>query len=251
MKDIDFLPARYRERGAHRRSQYWRIVVLVTFGGLICAAVIGQYGIRRNVEQQADIARAQHAAAMNEANRLARLELETKPLRLQAELLTFLRHPWPVTRIVSQVLAPLPDSITLTKLQVDREQVASAAAGVPIVSEASQPAAAVATIPAERDLQRFRQEADQSQVVVTLEGTAEDEVSLHVYLGQLAAAGLFAKAELSSIESEVSDAGNVARFRARLVVRAGYGQQGGPTTSPASTPTPSAAPQRVAGRSSP
>lgn len=245
MKDIDFLPLRYRDARAQRRAQCWRIAVLLMFGGLVCSAVVGQYGIRRRIQEQAEVVRAQHAAALAEASRLARLEQELKPHRVRAELLTQLRQPWPATQVLSQVLAPLPDSITLSKLEICRQPAAGASPREPgPISEAPAAAAAAGLLPAERDVQRLRKELNRSQVVVTLEGLTEDEASLHVYLGQLAAADLLDKAELASLAAERPDASAVgARFQVRLVVRPGYGQQGGPATPPPQHQAHSQSPQ--------
>ena len=61
MKDIDFLPAKYREATAHRKTQVWRVVVLIVFAGLLLAAAGGQYGLRLGFERKRSM-RALNAA---------------------------------------------------------------------------------------------------------------------------------------------------------------------------------------------
>ena len=47
MKQIDFLPERYREQTARKSAATWRVGVLLLFGGCCAAAAFGQY-LRQN-----------------------------------------------------------------------------------------------------------------------------------------------------------------------------------------------------------
>jgi hypothetical protein len=126
------------------------------------------------------------------------------------------------------VLQTLPEQITLSRIATERETE---------VPDPGHPTARPRTadeikaedakrLPAERDLNRLRVELDAAQTVVTLEGLTRDDISLHAYLGRLASQGLFARSELSSLESGDKDHPGVSVFRARLIVRPGYGQPG-------------------------
>jgi Tfp pilus assembly protein PilN len=231
MADIDFLPAKYREASAHRKTQCWRLIVVASFAGLIVAAAVGQYGIRLSLERDAQLVREQHAVAMAETQRLAKLELELKPLRAEAELWTFLRRPWPKTRILASLIAELPDAVTLSKLEVRAEHGNQTPMVIPTGGPNDKPNDAQAA-PAERDLRRLREEGDSVQLVVLLEGTTTESIAVHSYLANLAAVGIFSRAELTSMESDGKEHQQNSQFRARLVVHPAYGDRGGPVLSP-------------------
>ena len=228
MLDIDFLPSKYREAKEQRRTRYWRVIVLLAFGGLLAVAWAGEYGVQLNYEHHLAEVRDQYGVALMQSQQLSKLEQDMKPWQARAELWTYLRHPWPRSQILSQVLETLPPQITLSRIATERETVAP---------DPSQPTAPPRTadeikaedakrMPAERDLNRLRAELDSTQTVVTLEGMTQDNISLHAYLGRLASQGLFARSELSSLESGDKDHPGVSVFRARLIVRPGYGQPG-------------------------
>jgi hypothetical protein len=228
MQDIDFLPGKYHEAKEQRRTRYWRAVVLLAFGGLLAIAWAGEYGIQLNYEHHLSEVRGQYGVALAQSQQLTKLEQDLKPWRAQAELWTYLRHPWPRSQIVRQVLQTLPPQITLSRIATERETIAS---------EPGQSAAPPRTLdeiraedarrlPAERDLCRLRTEIDNAQTIVTLEGQTQDNISLHAYLGRLASQGLFARSELSSLESGDKNHPGVSLFRARLIVKPGYGQPG-------------------------
>src|SRR5581483_9783167 len=110
MKDIDFLPAKYQEATAQLHAQWWRMAVLAMFAALVGLAVFGQYGIRLHAQGEIETLLPQYHAALAEMQRLAKTEDAVRPNRAQAELLTYLRHPWPRTQILARIMAPLPDT---------------------------------------------------------------------------------------------------------------------------------------------
>ncbi len=228
MYDIDFLPRKYHEAKVLRRTRYRRGLVLLAFGGLLAIAWAGEYGIQLSYEHHLAEVRDQYGVALAQSQQLTRLEQSLKPWQAQAELWTYLRHPWPRSQILRLVLQTLPPQITLSRIATERET---------LVVEPSQSTTPPRTLdeiraedakrlPAERDLRRLREEIDTTQTVVTLEGQTQDNISLHAYLGRLASQGLFARSELSSLESGGKDHPGVSLFRARLIVKPGYGQPG-------------------------
>jgi hypothetical protein len=236
IQHIDFLPPKYQEAAALRKSQAWRILVLIMFGGLICAAHLGQRAIRRHVQSELETVNTQYAATLAQSQRLAALETSLQSQRHEADLLTYLRHPWPRTQILAHIVDSLPETIALRRVRVQREAVRRPSASATTVGPAQpQPdPAAEAKVPAvERDLKKLREEDDATQTVVLLEGTSDDDTALHLYLGTVAACGLFTKAELTSLENhDHSGDGQGAHFTARVLVAPAYGTPGGPTSTP-------------------
>ena len=182
MKSIDFLPAKYREAAAERRTQGWRIVVLAVFVALIGLAAIGQQRIRRSIMTDLEMARGAYERAAAEAAALDRARAELTPARSLADLLVYLRHPWPRTQVLVAVLRPLPDEVTITTIRIERGGSKTA----PPAAPSTAPTTRVLS-PAEQDLDRIRAEHDSAHSVVTLEGKMTDLASLHSWLRQVAA----------------------------------------------------------------
>jgi Tfp pilus assembly protein PilN len=227
IKQIDFLPERYREREKQRHSQAWRSLVLVLFGGAICAVTAMQIYECRQLQHQLDDAMLGYQAVQADDERLANLQQAQRDAQAQAQLLTFLRHPWPRSQILGQLTAPLPDEVVLDRIRLVRETARDAAsAAAPTVTDA--PTATIQNLPAESDLIRLRDETDKSRIVVLLDGTTSDDAALHSYLGRLAREPLWERQELTSLES--SERG--LHFTIRIEVRNGYGQRRGPSGPP-------------------
>jgi hypothetical protein len=205
---IDFLPAHYRERGRKRQSDLWRLLVAAMLGGIIVGSGLAVHRMRRQVEHEMISAECLGSGGTATVAKLTALQAELQPLRSQAELLTYLRHPWPRTQLLSAVLEPMPTTITLTRLHIVREtQDKTAPRQPPRPAGTPSPAGATANkdqmIPS--DLDRLRAEGDSLQWIV------------------------FSRVELGPVEGADNDQ---ARFTARLTVRPGYGQQGGPAIVP-------------------
>jgi hypothetical protein len=232
VKDIDFLPRQYREEHAQRRNQIWRFGVVAIYAALLAVASYSQWLEKKRFAAQLAATTEQHAAVTEQAKKLAELQNELQTVRSQAELITYLRHPWPRTQILAAVIEPLTPEITLNELRVYRADAAPVLGG-PLRDRNRANALAEGQedkrTPAQRDLAGFQDTIDAANVVVVLKGTTRDNAALHIYLGELGRARLFAKVELLAIESSEANPGGTSRFGARLTVRAGYGQRSGPT----------------------
>lgn len=240
MKNVDFLPACYREKHAHRKTQAWRGIVVAAFGALLAAGWLGQLEIRSLVQTQLDDVRRQYDHVTEQGKKIAALQNELREARAEAELLTYLRHPWPRTQLLAAIAAPLTDAITLRKLTIHQEEAAaSLLAGLPAQNMAAPAGAAAdakaaeaALPPAERTLKRLRAALDEAPLTVTLEGVCRDSASLHVYMGKLAESDWFSEAELRSVDRLANEERAALRFVARLVVRPGYGHPKHPPLKP-------------------
>jgi hypothetical protein len=171
---------------------------------------------------------------MVQADELAKLQQAFRQWNAEAELWTFLRHPWPKTQLLAAIVRPLTPGITLADLRVHRAE--SSANSAPSILRDRQrnvqegESGQVDTrTSAERDLETMRQRDDQASLIVTIQGTTRDIAELHGYLGQAGRSPLFSSVELTSIESQESLGLTSSKFTARAVVRPGYGQSHGPT----------------------
>lgn len=220
---VDFLPAHYHERSTKRRTDLWRLGVVGLLGSVVAGTAWAAH--RLHCQAQAELATvdALNGNSSSTKIRLAELQAQLQPLRARAELLTYLRFPWPKSQIVAAVVQPLPSAITLTRLHVVRESSDKPARQEPARTAASAPAANPTPEPS--DLQRLRAECDPQRCVVQLAGTVSEPTALYEYLGRLSDQGLFARVELGPVEQVLGSQGP-ANFTARLTLRPGYGQPG-------------------------
>ena len=232
MKEIDFLPAKYREQSAQRRSQLWRLVVGVTFGVMVIATALFQQALKVRAENDLGELAGQYEQAVQQTNRLTEAQTQLRAASSRADLYLFLDHTWPRTQILDAVCRRLPDTVVLTGLQVTRTlpaEVKTAAQQFGAIKSAQQNQQQH-LLPAERDLQELRKLADPAQTIVTISGTTRDEAALHEYLGHLARESLLVNVNLESIKQSAAERGQGHRmqFSVRIKVRPAYGQPGGP-----------------------
>ena len=231
VQDIDFLPAQCRRDHVRRRSQPWRLVVVTTFAVLLAAAAYSQHCRKQRVVEQLAAIAPQYEQVLAQRSQLAQIQSRLLSARTRAELLAYLRYPWPRTQLLATLLPALPDEITLDQLQIIRRE-PPRPAGVEQLGRAERRAAAEQQQklpPAARDLEQLRQQCDRAETVVLLSGTTTDIAALHAYLGDLGDTQLIAKAELDSIDRDENEQTTTQQFSATLIVRPGYGLPNGPS----------------------
>lgn len=231
VKQIDFLPDKFRHAVRRRRASYWRVLVVVLFVAVFIAAVGGLQAVRRIVRHQFDQTNSRYTVAQAQEKLLKDREAKLAELRAHADLITFLRHPWPRSNLIEQLFAPLPNTVVIEKLHLGNEL-------RPVPAAAASSEAATETNPARdasTDLVEIRKAVETNDVVIRLEGTTIDQPQLHLYLHQLAGGKMFRRADVESIEVAKTEAvaGGIvceaSRFTARIVVRAGWGLADGPS----------------------
>jgi hypothetical protein len=232
MHDVDFLPTQYRQQHLRRRSQPWQAVVALAFFALLVGAGFAQHRQRQRIESDLEAVEPQYQTALERQQRLSELQQRLTEVRAEAELLAYLRHPWPRTQLLAAVAGPLPEEITLQQVQIRRAAPRQPSGERPTRAEAEQEEKKLAGLaPAAQDLAELRKELDGARTVVTLAGITRQSAPLHRYLGELAEHPLIDKTELGAIENVEGAGEPTLRFEATLLVRPGYGQPGGPTAS--------------------
>lgn len=229
MHEIDFLPIEYRQKHQRRQSQPWQLVSAVAIVGLVAAAFIGQRLNARHANEELAAIEPAYDAAVKLHQRVADGQKRLSNAKARAELITYLRHPWPRTQLLAALLGPLPDEIAFRQVHIARESsgVKSSYSGRSPADIKSAEEKRKSLAPAQRDLEDIGARVDPKKTVVVLTGTAKDSAALHRYLSDLDALDLFDKAELDSLSGVEGDqsAGEV-QFRAVLTVLPGYGQPG-------------------------
>jgi len=231
--DIDFLPAEYRQQHAQRKRKVWQVLIVALFAGLIGLGIFSEHLRRQKLEAELAVSEQLRQEATKQNDDLAELQARLQTAQADADLFTYLGHPWPRTRILDALLAPLPEEITFRELAIE---VVAPPGQLPAArrSGADQKAEqeALAKLPpAAQDLKQLREDFDPKQTVITLVGATTDSGQLHAYIGRLNRADLFQKAEVDRIEKSTSDPEAMETFSATIIVRPGYAQPGGPTAS--------------------
>ena len=237
MQDIDFLPAEYRQKDAKRHTHEWRAAGMFAAVALLLAVAAGQNQEYRRAGERLATATAEYDAAVAQTRQRDELQPRWEAARADAELFTYLRHPWPRTQILAAVLGPLPESITLDRVEIrtDVPRRANASRALSRTQQEAEDAAGAKLPPAARDLRELREKRDPARTVAAISGTTGRVDLVHQYLGELARSPLVAKAELDSLENVTGqpDAEGKeevdTRFAATIVIRPGYGQPTGPT----------------------
>lgn len=232
MKNIEFLPARYRENNAARADVVRRWTLLLLLVTVIAPLAAYQFISHRRVMLKFAEIDPQYNETQAELKRLGQLQQELALARCEAGLLVYLGHPWPKTQILSQVREPLPEAVRITSVHLQEMPKTIAGATVPMgrnraarrSSEVSDTKVDELRPPAERDLAALVDHLRQHETIVILSGVTVDNTDLHTYVAKLRISGLFAKSELKSLESlPGNDNSKSQKFEIRLVLSPGYG----------------------------
>lgn len=226
-REIDFLPARYREQHVRRRLNVWRLAVVVACGLLVAVGALHQWTVRWAVARELSAIQQRYEAQKDHILKVNMLEDGLHQVQAEARLLAYLAHPWPRTRLLAAVLEPLPQEIRLTDLRIARENIESEGPrsgdqpppdpNVPVEKPPAQTA----------DLEALHKSCHSTVVVILIEGHVVSADALQKYLSAVADAPLLKSPELQSLAS--NDEG-LTQFKVRIEVMPGIGQPGGPET---------------------
>ena len=237
--EIDFLPIEYRQQHDLRRQVSQRIAIGVLVAGLLAGLAAWQSHSGRAARRELAAVVPQYDQAVRQREELSKLQAELQVAQAEAELITYLRHPWPRTQLLRALVDPLPKVITLHEVTIARDanRGAELMDRVPQFDRQAQEQQLAKLAPAARDLKALREQFDRVQVMISLSGTTTDDGAPHRYVAELGKNRLFAKADLVSLENAGADREGKLQFKAVVVVRPGYGLPEGPPAPPASAMT--------------
>ena len=237
MVQIDFLPNQFHELNAVRKKRLWRLLVILLFGLTVASTAVFQHLSQRSVERKLAEVKKKHAAAARINSRIAALQLELQSAREQAELYTYLDHPWPRSQILAQLADALPHTVTFREVHIaSRDQRTPQRS----VRRRRGPGAASNLSPAKQAFKSLSDIYDRKQTVVYLSGTTTNVPELYSYVAKLGSSTVFAKAELAKLETVTNlppsssepalslSPTRQSSFEIRIVVRPGYGHPEGP-----------------------
>jgi hypothetical protein len=224
MKELDFLPQRYRDQDAKRQAVAWRLVVLALFGGVVAAAAVVQLAYRSTVKATLDQVRPQFAQAQAKSQLLQQRQNELSDASAAATLCALLESPWPRTQILGAVFDPLPSTITIEELHVAQQEkpvapgVSAEHAAVLAASGDAKPQAAIPL--AQQDLLTLQAESQARQTIAHLTGRTSDVKALNEYLELLQSSKLIVRVELLSLEHDMTTPeAPLLKFTAQATIR--------------------------------
>ena len=127
MGEIDFLPLEYHLQNARNQVKPWRVVVVACAAMLLVAAVCAQYVQRRNAFSDLAAASAIYDAAAQQNATWGAFQTKLQAASSEADLFTYLRHPWPSSQLLSAVVCPMTPEISVLELQITAESFQRAA----------------------------------------------------------------------------------------------------------------------------
>jgi hypothetical protein len=212
MQKVDFLPQEFRERASMRRSRIWQFAVLGFFGTIVLTSFGYQIVSRGSARSLLAEVTPLHSLAVQQALRHTELRSELASLQHQVSLYTYLKHPWPRTRILSSIARELPTRCVMTSLWIMSE--------VPKVASANaKPSTTKVELSgAEFDLKQIMESQRGAQSIIYISGVTDNPVKLHEFVARLSQSSLFAKAELYSFESLRDPVGRGGKFEVRAVL---------------------------------
>jgi len=232
MYSIDFLPDDYHRQASDRRLHVWLAILLTVFGGFVGIVGLQQHLMWQNLERQFQVIQIPFSQAELANQRVAELREQLAEANDLAELYTYLRHPWPRTRILATLIEALPPEISLSEVTIERVELDGAGKDQRRRTPTrASPDAETETKPltVRRMLDELRHELDATSTVVHARGVTTDNSALHRCIAALNDSWLFTKVQLESLDSmEDEHAPRSATFEISLEVLPGYGQPGGP-----------------------
>jgi len=232
MQEIDFLPARYRERKTRRKTQLWRMTVMVMLGAVVGAAALGQLVLKQSVAYDLQSVEGIHTAASARNMQFASLQAQLHQAESNATLYAYLNHPWPRTQILQELTASVPDTVVLHQLSIISQVRPSPASSSRDVQRKPQKGEATANNlpPAQRDFEQLQLHFEKHQLIARVAGVTSLATELHAFITSLNNSPLFVRAELTSLESvEEYHLSRKARFEIRVLVLSPHASKDAPS----------------------
>ncbi|MDB5342650.1 MAG: hypothetical protein JWP89_1027 [Schlesneria sp.] len=218
MQDIDFLPADYVCVQTTRKNDTWLRGLFVAVLALMALGWFEQQRSLRELVARRDRAQIQVAAMLSQVDLGDQLRVELQQGEDQARLLHGLRLHASPTRWLTEVVGALPEQVLLTEMHAEIEEGAAAAADSNADDNSS-------IDPLHQDLQRFVKQTPRRALMISLHGTAADDLQVAEFLRQLHQTRLFERVQLLFTDHQPVSERMQRSFAIRLRTRSLLGAQ--------------------------
>ncbi|MFT7642491.1 MAG: Tfp pilus assembly protein PilN [Pirellulaceae bacterium] len=200
MLNIEYLPSKYRQKHDDRKAMLSHLTVVAIVIGAIGLASVWQLAQRQRAQYRIDVLRREQSLATDRYDRHTDLKAEHTQLQTPVHLYSFLKHPWPTSRILNEIVATLPDEISLTQLTLSKARNEFARTVKPKKAD-EMVSGGTREERAKRDLELLESQAQASFKVVQLSGKSTSIAALHIYIAALNESRLIKSAKLESSQS--------------------------------------------------
>ncbi|HEY4263654.1 MAG TPA: PilN domain-containing protein [Schlesneria sp.] len=210
MQDIDFLPADYVCVQTTRKNDTWLRGLFVAVLGLMALGWFEQQRSLRELVARRDRAHTQLAAMLSQVDQGDQLRDQLRQGENQARLLQGLRHQPSPTRWLTAVVGALPDQILLTETHAVIDDGAATETDSSDEENLS---------PLHRDLQRLVKQTPRRALMISLHGTAANDLHVAEFLRQLQQTRLFEHVKLLFTDHQPGNEQMPRSFAIRLRTR--------------------------------
>lgn len=220
MKEIEFLPKRFREKQRHSNVNISRWFVLSLLLGGMSLVSLYQFASLQHAKGQLATLKTHHERITELLQEVEQSRSNLARMRHHARLQTFLDHSYPKSQVVAVVTNPLPPEIVIKRIEIARIQLATDVTRA--VSENSSDQMQQGH-PMELDLKQLITECKGRHCTLEMEGTTSDTSSLYTFLAALHESNIIRSAKLESIDPQTNSEGyEISNFTAHVTVENGY-----------------------------
>lgn len=215
MHDIDFLPADYVCVQTTRKNNNWlrglfvAVLALMAVGWVAQQRSIQELSARRHRTQQ------QANAMLSQLESEDPLRLELKRLENSRRLLDGLRAQVPATRWLVAIVTALPTQASITEIHSEIDEGAELNVR-PEQNGQTKPGSAPAPDLIQQDLDRLTKLTPRRTVVISVRGSAADDLEVSRFLTALNQTGLFERVQLLFTDQDSRQERMLRTFAVRL-----------------------------------
>lgn len=196
MQSIDFLPEKYKQRRIRKRVGVLRVGIFSIVFLCVCGTALFQ--LVRLGSLKLEIARleADYTRVTGFQKKILELESKNQTQVNQAQLLTFLRHPWPTSQIMNLVAESKTESLYLSEMRIYRQSEPNQKNFLREEQDSDKEILPAAM----QDLKELQQQIRDQETVIRLSGICNETTELYDYLSKLNHSSLVRRAIVDSVE---------------------------------------------------
>lgn len=218
MHDIDFLPADYVCVQTTRKNNNWlrglfvAVLALMVVGWVAQQRAIHELSTRRHRTQQ------QATAMLSQLESEDQLRLELKQVENKQRLLNGLRAQVPATRWLVAIVGALPAQAAITEIHSEVDEGADLNVR-PEPNGQAKPDSAQSLDIIQQDLDRLAKLTPRRSVMISVRGSAADDLEVSRFLTVLNQTGLFERVQLLFTDQDTRQEQTLRTFAIRLRTR--------------------------------
>ena len=191
---VDFLPEDYVEKKTRQRTNIVCLTLfLVVMGGVACGFIVTEQR-QKKMDKREDEVNARADKFRESLKQLDLLETSKRQMTQKAAVSAGLIDPVPQSLLLALITNQMPDGITVTKYQLESEEVKTKA---PVTKKKAGGKKKSAAAEAKADEQPEEVKPTQMKTELELQGLAETDRQVAAYIANLQSSPLLARVDLN------------------------------------------------------